>query len=241
MYQIGALKAIQELGYWDDTVSISSCSIGAVNAVLSTQYSIDECYHLWKELSTKPMFKNIDQYAPDYLFDLMKEWLQREGVDFNPFIEHLEKYIDENIVRQTNKEIIITALNQTKRKQEYHSLEDIPFGQLIQYISASARLPFFKPVFIDGNKYVDGGIGDNHPYYTKLDNTHFDLLIMVKVAYVPFFIPALRKKNITFDKEIIITPSKNIGTPIEFKSPSFDQKFEMGYGDAMRLLGSEKV
>ncbi len=236
MYQIGAMRAIKEYGLWSQTESISSCSIGAVNAVLLSQHSIDKCYELWMDLSRQSMFENIDQYSKAYLSDMMKEWVQNDGVDFNPFILLLREYIDENKVRESKRKIIISLLNQTQRRQEYHALSDIPKGALIDYISASARLPFFKPVYIDGYKYLDGGIGDNHPYYTSCANTHFDLVIKIKVAYVPFFIPGLRKKNITFDKEIVIEPSSPIGTPMEFRKPTFEEKYEMGYRDAISQL-----
>lgn len=236
IYQIGALKAIIELGLWDEVVSISACSIGTINAILIAQYDVNEAYKLWNELSTRTMFKNVNQYAPDYLLQFAKESLTEDGVDFNPFLELLDGFVDEEKVRNNPKETIITAYNQSTNKQEYYNLKDIPEGQLVQYAAASSRLPFFKPVFINGQKYVDGGIGDNHPYYSKLEDKHFDIVIMIKIGMIPFFIPNKRKSNITFNKEYVIKPSGKIGSPLEFKNPSFKKKYLMGYQDAQQVL-----
>lgn len=226
------------MGLWDQTVSVSACSIGSINALLINQYDFETCYKLWMELSTKPMFKNINQYAPDYLLQFARESIMNDGVDFNPFLELVDGYINEETIRASHREIIITTYNQSTNLQEYHNLKNIPKGALINRVAASARLPFFKPVIINGDRYIDGGIGDNIPYYSELDETHFDILIIIKISYVPFFIPNKRIVNISADKEYLIKPSARIGSPLEFKSPSFEQKYQMGYKDAKKVFST---
>jgi NTE family protein len=191
---------------------------------------------MWNDISIKPVFKNIDQYADDYLLQLTKESITSKGIDMTPLLEIVNSYIDEGIVRQTDKELIISTFNISERKQEYLSLDDIPNGKLLDYAAASARLPFFKNVIINDNKYLDGGSGDNIPYYSKLDNKYFDIVLIIKITHIPFFIPRVSIKNITYDKEIMIKPSKRIGNPLEFKKPSFDEKYKMGYKDAVKAL-----
>jgi len=200
------------------------------------QYDIDTARKMWNDISIKPVFRNIDQYADDYLLQLTKESITSRGIDMTPLLEIVNSYIDEDIVRQTDKELIISTFNISERKQEYLSLDDIPNGQLLDYAAASARLPFFKNVIINDNKYLDGGSGDNIPYYSKLDNKYFDIVLIIKITHIPFFIPRVSIKNITYDKEIMIKPSKRIGNPLEFKKPSFDEKYNMGYRDAVKAL-----
>ena len=200
------------------------------------QYDIDTARKMWNDISIKPVFKNIDQYADDYLLQLTKESITSKGIDMTPLLEIVNSYIDEDIVRKTDKELIISTFNISERKQEYLSLDDIPNGQLLDYAAASARLPFFKNVIINDNKYLDGGSGDNIPYYSKLDNKYFDIVLIIKITHIPFFIPRVSIKNITYNKEILIKPSKRIGNPLEFKKPSFDEKYNMGYMDAIKAL-----
>ena len=42
-------------------------------------------------------------------------------------------------------------------------IEDVPPGQLIDYLLASARLPVFKRQIIEGRLVLDGGFHDNLP------------------------------------------------------------------------------
>jgi len=182
------------------------------------------------------MFENINQHEAGYLLQMAKETLFNDGVDLNPFVQLFNEYIDESKVRDTAREIIFSAYNLTKKKQEYHNLKNIPDGELINYLMASSRLPFFKPVYINGDKYIDGGAGDNQPYYSELENKHFDLVIKVRIMYIPYYIPGVSTTNITYDNEIEIVPSKRIGIPIEFKKPSFNNKYLLGYNDAKKAL-----
>lgn len=236
MYQIGALRAIQEAGLWDDTVSISASSIGVFNALVTCQYDLDQAYKMWDELTKQPLFHNVDHMAKDYMLQMAKQSIMHEGIDVNPFLSVIEEYIDEQLVRESNKEMIISAYNISDLKQEYHAVKNIPQGQLMLYAAASSRLPFFKNVIINGKKYLDGGAGDNIPYYSLLDNKHFDLVILIKISMIPYFIPRVRVTNISYDNEIIIKPSSPLGSPLEFKTPSFEKKYEMGYEDTLRAL-----
>ena len=239
IYQIGALQALSEQGIFDDFVSISGCSIGALNAVLLCQYNIDECKEIWHDIANREVFKGINQYSRTYFFKLAKESIFNDGVNINPFIDIFNEYIDEDIVRKTDREVIVTTFNVSKKRQEYYALTDIPHGQLCNYIIASSRLPFFQPVIINGDKYVDGGAGDNIPYYSQLEDSHFDLLLMIKIMSIPYYIPGHRIVNITYDEEVVIKPSKRIGTPISFRYPSFDKKYDMGFRDAMEVINKK--
>jgi NTE family protein len=238
VYQIGALKALEERGFLDDVVSISACSIGSINAALISQYSLIECRDIWLDVAQREVFKGIDQFSSDYFFQIAQKSFFSDGLDINPFISIFDELIDERIVRQKRWELLFSLYNITERRQEYASLDQIPEGKLIDYLIASSRLPFFKPQFINGDKYLDGGVGDNNPHYTFLDNKHFDLLINLKIMYIPFYIPGIRKQNIEFDKDITISPNGRIGNPIEFRSPSFAEKYDMGYADAVKVLAN---
>ena len=235
---MAALKALEEAGYLENVSSVSGCSIGAINAAIFSQYSLEDCREIWMDFSAREVFKGINQYAPNYFYRIMKESFLKDGIDINPFIKVFDEVIDEKSVRESGLEIVFSLYNISKRRQEYASLNDIEEGKLIDYLIASSRLPFFKPLYINGDKYLDGGVGDNNPYHSKFENRHFDLLINIKIMYIPFYIPAIRKDNISYDRELVISPSKRIGNPIEFKSPSFADKYEMGYLDAQNAISN---
>jgi len=238
VYQIGAIKAIQETPLWDNVVSISGCSIGSINAAAISQYSESECFELWTEIKKREIFQGIDQNALNYYYKLAKASLLEDGVNINPFIAFFDEYLDESIIRQSKRELIFTTYNVSKLRQEYHDFKSIEEGKLVDYVMASSRLPFFKPVFINDDKYADGGIGDNQPYYTNLSDKHFDLVITIKVMHVPYYIPAIKQTNISFDEELIISPTSKLGNPLGFRSPSFQDKYQLGYKDTVEVFNA---
>jgi len=238
IYQIGALKALHEKGFLENISSISACSIGSINAVLMSQYSLEDCKDIWMDMGLREVFRGIDQFSSDYFFKIAQESFFSDGVDINPFINIFESLIDEKIVRESDWEIVFSLYNISQRRQEYASVADIPDEKLLDYLIASCRLPFFKPLFINGDKYLDGGVGDNNPYYSNLRDKHFDLIINIKIMYIPYYIPGIRKVNVGAKRELLISPSSRIGNPIEFKSPSFLEKYDMGYKDALKAISN---
>ncbi|NNE16494.1 MAG: hypothetical protein HKN51_16045 [Saprospiraceae bacterium] len=240
IYQIGVIKALQESQLWDSIVSISGCSIGAINGAAILQYPIDKVYELWMEIAKREIFEGIDQQASDFYVQIAKESILNDGVNINPFIGFFEEYLDEDIIRESDKEFVITAYNVSDLKQEYFSLDTISKGQLIDHVVASSRLPFFQPIYINEKKYIDGGVGDNQPYFSFLENKHFDLIITIKIMYIPYYIPGLRIDNITADDNLVIASKKYLGNPLNFKKPTFKEKFDIGYADGLEAIENYK-
>ncbi len=235
MYQIGVAEALRKAGFRDSLVSVSSCSIGALNACLLMQYDPLEAREIWLEFTKKELFKNVRQNGRSYSFTLFKEVITG-GIDVSPLQKILNEYIDEEIIRSQNIELIIAIYNITDQKLEYPSLDQIPHGQLVEYILASARLPFFKDRIINKKKYLDGGFADNEPEFTHLENKVFDYTFIARIAYVKKYLPKQRIKNIVSKKKVVIASKRLLGTPLAFDNPSFEQKYDYGYEDASRII-----
>jgi len=236
MYQIGVAEALSQAGFLkEDLRSVSSCSIGALNACLLMQYTPLEAKEIWLEFTQKELFKNIKQHSRTYAFGLFKEMILG-GIDLSPLEKILHDYIDEDIIRAQDKEFIIALYNISDQKLEYPSLEQIPHGQLVDYVLASARLPFFKEKLINRKKYIDGGFADNEPEVTHLENNVFDYTFVARIAYVKKYIPKQRIVNIQSKKKLLIAPHRLLGSPLSFDKPSFAQKYAYGYEDACRII-----
>ena len=236
IYQIGAMRALEEIGLMQHVVSISGCSIGAVNAALSLNYPMEEAKEIWKNFVNNEVFKNIDQYSKSYLMQLCKEYLNPTegiGINIDPMITYLKYVLDEDKIRASNKELIISCFNMTSQKLEYRSLDNITEGLLGDYILGSARIPFFRPIHIEGSKYVDGGVADNEPRYSILEEKKFDMIITIRIAYITRYLLVNRINNVSSENDIVIKPSSRLGTPINFTKPTFKEKYEMGYNDAI--------
>ena len=238
------MKALEELGIMDHVVSISGCSIGAINGALALNYSMSEALGVWEKFVGNPVFKNIDQYSKSYLMQLCKEYLNPIdgiGINIDPMIDYLKDAIDENKIRTSGKELVISCFNMSKQELEYRNLKNIKPGLLPDYILGSARIPFFKPIFIDGSKYVDGGVADNEPRYSQLENKHFDMVITIRIAYITRYLLINRINKITTKHNIVLRPSQRLGTPITFSKPTFEEKYALGYQDTLSYFKKNQI
>jgi len=241
IYQVGALKALVENELLKNVVSISGCSIGAINAAMYIQHSIDDMYRIWLKFLDEPLFRKVDHNSKLYPLQLVKETLLNNGLELDTLRQILNSNLDESLIRSQAKEFVLSTFNYSKRRVEYHTLDTIPDSMLFEYIIASARLPVFQNHTINGDIYLDGGFVDNEPFFTYLDDKHFDLIIRIKTVHVSTYLFNLRKKNISGDQELLIKPSGKLGFPLNFKSPSFEARFEMGYNDANHAIQQLKT
>jgi len=236
IYQIGALKALSEKGLLDQVVSVSGCSIGAINSALLFQHPVEKMYEIWSGFSEVPLFKKVDHTSKLYPLQLVKETLFNNGLELDTLRKILSSNLNESIIRNQSKEFVLSTFNFTKKRVEYHTLDTIPESMLIEYLIASARLPVFQNHTINGDIYLDGGFVDNEPFYSDLPDKHFDLIIRIKTVHVSSYLFNLREKNITADHELLIRPSGKLGFPLNFKNPSFDDRYQMGYLDALNQI-----
>ena len=154
---LGVLKVLLENGVNPEI--ISGTSAGAiVGALYAAGYSPDESLKIIKQTKVLSVFK------PSY------SWKGLLSIDKLAFI--LNKYLP-NTFEELDKELVVAATNIKSGKIKYFNT-----GELIKPILASSCVPIvFKPVIIDENHYVDGGILNNLP--TEAIREKVDILIGV--------------------------------------------------------------
>lgn len=57
--------------------------------------------------------------------------------------------------------LVTVCLSDKEAKQVF--IDEIPKGELIDYLMATSSLPVFKRAKIDNKSYLDGGVYDNCP------------------------------------------------------------------------------
>ncbi len=138
---IGVLKALDEQGI--NVKAISGVSSGGVVAAFyANGYTPDEIFTFFKNLG---------------FFDFFKPAFSLKGLlNINGLSKKLSNYLPETF-DQLKIPISITATNIVKAEAKVFKE-----GKLIPALLASSAIPFiFKPVEIDGESYLDGGILDN--------------------------------------------------------------------------------
>ena len=100
-YQIGALKALKELGI--EIEAITGASIGAINGAIIAQGDLDRLEDLYNhikledilELSDKNKIKsNEDIFSAKNMYKIMREVIKEKGISNIALRKTLDKYLD---------------------------------------------------------------------------------------------------------------------------------------------------
>jgi NTE family protein len=112
-------------------------------------------------------------------------------------------------------------------------LENVPLGQLPDYILASSSIPVFKPVKIDENYYIDGGVCDNVPIKAMYNLGYRDFIVVRVNPDEYNDIPS--DANIKF-----ISPKTNLGSSGMFATSNVQKLIKLGYDDGLAFVNRDK-
>lgn len=228
-FEVGVWQALKELGI--EISAIVGTSIGAVNgAVFSSGVESEE---LWKNISATDIIdiEGDNMFSFASLISTIKQ-IANGGVDATAFDEFLTKHIDEDKIRNSKIEYgLCTYRTDTKETKELF-VNQIPQGELVDYIAASANFPVFKRKKIDGIEYIDGGVKNNLPINMLIEKG-YDTIITVTVKGIGL------TKNI--DHSGINLIGINCHTPevgiMEFDADGISRSMKSGYYECMRVFG----
>lgn len=240
-YHIGAYKALVEEGI--EVQGVSGTSIGALNGAMIVQGDYERCYELWYDLSYSMVIDASDEEIEKIkhlklgkedlasVAEKLKTVIADKGFDITPFKNLLNTYIDEEKIRNSGKDFGIVTVNITDLKPLQIYLEDIPNGELRNYLMASAYLPIFKTEKLGGKIYLDGGIYDNLPF-GMLKNKGYRDLILVRTHGMGI----TRKVDLSDLNAILISPKDDLGKTLEFEPSRSRRNIQLGYYDGLKAL-----
>ncbi len=228
-FEVGVWRALNELGI--EISAIVGTSIGAVNgAIFASGLDGEE---LWTNIKARDIIdiKGDNLFSIHTLISSAKQ-LADGGIDASAFTEFLSKHLNEEKVRMSDIEYgLCTYRTDTKESAELF-IDDIPEGELADYVLASANFPMFKRKTINGAEYVDGSVTNNLPL-NMLINRGYDSIIAVTVKGVGL------TKNVDRCGVNIInidcrTPEVGL---MEFDKDSIIKSIKSGYYECMRVFG----
>ncbi len=239
-YQIGAYKALVESGFRFS--SIVGTSIGAINAAVICSGGLELLEGIWKEIDSSifeinpQMCDEIIQGNKQIKRDVTLDILKNHGISLNKLKDILNKYVDEEKVRNNNIKfgLVITKLKGMKSLE--YTIDDIPKGKLIDYLIASSSLPIFKiEKNIDEHIYLDGGFRNVLPL-TLLENMGCKNIIGIRLKKFGI----IRKTKNKDTKVFLIEPSKSTGSTLFFNQDTIDENIKLGYNDAKKMIDKIK-
>ena len=246
-YQIGVVKALYENNI--DFSAIVGTSIGAINGAFLVQDSFDKIYNMWKTMSFNDLF-DVEQTAMnklmnvDFDFNLIKylskklnESIKIGGIDTTKMRSILTENIDEQKVRDSKISYGLVTLCLTDRTPEEVFINDIPQGELIDYIIATSNLPVFKRAVINDKKYLDGGFWDNCPVQMLEKKGYTDAIVIraYKRNRIRGYNSIVKRNNITMH---MIEPVENLGSILNFDSNNLNYLLKLGYYDGLKSINN---
>jgi NTE family protein len=242
-YHVGAWQALEERGEKFDIVT--GTSIGALNGSLYVQGDLEKAIDLWSDLTpdkvvagdTELLEKLIkfNVTSEDFLpaIHYLRKIIGKMGLDITPLKNLVRDHIDENRVRASKIKLGMVTVSLTDVKPIEVSIDDIPEGQLHEYLLASSNLPIFKMNKTKGKLYIDGGFYDNLPLNLAKK--------MGATSFTTIELGAMGIKRIPKDIERRrIVPVDNVGGLLEFTKENAKRNLKLGYFDAIKVLDEQK-
>ena len=245
-YQIGVVKALVENGYVFD--GVVGTSIGAINAAILAQGDVEKAVELWTNISVEKIFDE-DEQPLIRLADVkslknelsligslaaqkaLLKVIQNRGVDTEKMKNLLERYIDEEKIREAGRDFGSVTISISDLKPLELMLEDIPGGQLFHYIMASASFPGFHPESIEGKIFLDGAFYNNCPFKLLLEKGYDEVIAVRTDAHGVF--PKVKDPRVK-----LIVPQDDLGSIMRFDPDNCAEKMEIGYRDGLRFIES---
>lgn len=241
-YQIGACKALIELGI--EIGSVAGTSVGALNGAMVVQGDVDLAYEIWSDITPESIIKVHGNELGDYIgngflpgafktfIHRLKKIAAEGGLNVEPLVELAKNTLDEDRIRRSPIGFGMVTVDVTARKAVEIYKEDIPEGQLSDYIIASASFPAFKRAVIDGRVFIDGAFYNNLPINMVSSKGYKDIIVLRTYG-----IGLKRRFDTTGLNIVTISPHESLGPTLDFSNETSRKNLKMGYNDVHRVFG----
>lgn len=234
-FHMGVWKALREMNL--ELCAVAGTSIGAINGALIAQDEYEKAFKLWRSISIDDIItlpdgmegeKNI--FKLKNMAGMAKDMYKNAGLNMAPLENILRGIIDEQKLRASSVDFGIAAFSLTDKKGIYKFIKEIPEGQLIDYILASASMLSAKT--IGSEKLSDGGMYDNMPVSMLAERDISDI-ITVDVQGI-----GINRGFFGAGKNIIQVRSREPQTGImDFDKGGISRSIDEGYLAVMKTFG----
>lgn len=239
-YHVGALAALDELGV--RPFGVYGTSIGAVNAAMYAQGSMDLAAELWENTRLSdlitPQSLSLAEDAenlfghPERLMDFITRYAHLKGLDITPYAQLLQRYIREDDVRASEIDFGLVTTRFPTLAMVERRIAQIEEGSLHRWLLASsACFPIFPMTLIGEDRYIDGGFSDNAPVEMAV-RAGAQHIIALDIGKHKAHDQYDRRPNVTY-----IRTSQPLGSLLDFSAERARRCRIIGYNDVMRAFG----
>ncbi len=238
-YEIGFIKAMLELNIFPDI--ITGTSIGALNGCLFAQQDYQIAIDLWEHITIDQIIKdgfNLDDsidsliLQSNLVLSFFKSYLNSKGANITPLIELTHQLCNEEKLRNSPIDFGLVCIEYPTLTPIEISKNEIPNGQIADYLIASAScFPAFPIHHFNNKGYIDGGYYDNLPIDLAL-KLGADQIIAVELTPHQFTHQHyINRPNIKY-----ISPLNNLGNFMDFSRETIHKRITFGYNDTMKAF-----
>ena len=243
-YEAGIISVLDEIGVTFD--GAAGTSIGAVNSALYVQGGAALVEDMWSKIWAgtivdvdDEVLKHIKEHGLDFesVASLGKRAIKVRSLirgSYEKTQAFFSGLVDEKVMRGSGKKLGLVTYCLSDRQPLEVLMDEVPEGELVDYVIASATFPIFPPKEIGGKKYIDGGVYDNIPV-NLLARGGFQKQLVIRSN------PADKKPKIKepFREDLdlfFMIPDKELAFVLEFTSAKVTELLEKGREDAHRAL-----
>ncbi len=227
-YQCGVWQALEELGINIDIVV--GVSVGAINGSMVVQGDSIKTANLWREMETDMVFDVEEELT---LPDVAKEMIRNQGIGSTGLQRLLAEYVDEDAIRQSPIDFGLEVVEIPSFKPHFLWKEDIPEGQLADFITASASVfPAIHAHKIEDKLYADGGYEDVCPAFMALEKGATDVIAVYLSALGRY-----RPERLEQVPSLTMIRSKwDLGDILSFDKVRSKRLIRLGWLDTMKTF-----
>jgi len=248
-YQIGAWKALVDLGFSEQIGAISGVSVGALNSVLISQRNHSLAEFIWTDLCEKCILKSKEIGVTDILsfigtFSFV--WpvkivnsisrliyggiFSREGLRML-----IKEHINLSLIKNYDFQTISTCCKIPSFSAERFCLNDCSDDRIIDVMCATSAVPLvFEPEIIDNSIYYDGGLTDNIPVKPLYDKGFKNILVL-NISDSP-----LKKSQFPDANILEIRPKIELNGFLDFSKNMATKRIQQGYDEVYNHLKNYK-
>ncbi len=238
-YHLGVYKALLELGYRIN--GVAGTSIGALNGALIVQGDWKKMYNFWYNSSnllaygiSDEDFRKISHFNPEhvlYAASFLGDVIKNHGLDVRKIKQLYADMLNEKKVRRSKMDLGLVTVKLDNLKTVEIFKDQIPNGQLYEYLMASSNFPLFHRDSEYEKKFIDGGIMNNLPL-NMLPERGYKKLIAVRTFAIG---RTINYRNP--DVEVhYIKPSRPLGNMLDFNKKQARENLVLGYLDTYRTM-----
>ncbi|WP_367356011.1 patatin-like phospholipase family protein [Mesotoga sp.] len=232
-YQIGVWKALKDCGI--EIGGVYGTSVGALNSMAVAMDKFEDARELWLKIDFD---KIVIDGTDGSLIEKAIGALKSGGFDPAPLRKNFGRLLKEEDVRKAVVDIGIVTYSLSNMEPRELFIEDIPEGELEDYILASANHPVFKREQIGLEKFIDGGIYRNIPVNMALSRGFKEIIIVdLGPKRIRDILTLASLKRLDEVKHLVIKPREFYGDVLDF-DPEVSRNFmKEGYLDCLFELG----